>query len=300
MMKLSHIYQSAISLLFSIMLLGCTNSLMAQPERLERSLPLAFLNMDALLATEDGTVFAAEGFNGSRVFKITPGGNTTVYAEGLAGPIDMAQDAAGNLYVTNFLNASVSKITPDGTVTFFAETLPFPSGIVIDASGNLYVSQYGLTDPTTGLGTGDAIEKISPDGVVSTLSQGDLLVAPVGITLDEQGNIITANLHNGRVIKIEPNGQQHFIARPTPPEAVYAIGHLEFVEGRIYATGIQTQALYKINPDNGRFRTKDISNRVTFPNGLTYDASNQAVLVAPAFSAVANLTRFRVKNRDGE
>ncbi len=275
-----------------------TPALMAQESAFQRTLPLAFLTVDALLGTTDGTIYSAEGFNGTRIFKTTPDGNTTVYASGLNGPIDMALDQAGNMFVTNFLSASISKVDINGEVTHFADTLPFPAGIVIDDSGNLYVSQYGATDPQTGLGTGDAVQLITSAGEVSIYSQGDLLSAPVGITLDETGNVFTANLHNGRIIKIDANGEQHFIARPTPPEAVFAIGHLDYAEQRLYATGIQTQALYKINPDNGRVKTKDISNRVTFPNGITYDAPSQAMVVSPGFNNVAQLVRYRVRQRN--
>lgn len=282
-----------------LMLMACIPALHAEDAEtarsFERKLPLAFLHMDGLYNAANGNTYAAGGFNGTDVYQIMPDGSTVVFATGLAGPIDIAEDSSGNLYVTNFFSASVSKIDASGEVTHFADTVPFPSGIVADQNGNFYVSQFGVADPQTGLGTGDVIQKIDANGVASTFAQGDLLSAPVGITMDAAGNVYTANLHNGRIIKIDPSGQQHFVARPTPPEAVFAIGHLEYAGNRLYATGIQTQALYKIRPDNGRFKSKDISGRVSFPNGITYEAANQALLIAPGFSSVPHLDRFRVR-----
>ncbi|MEO0973711.1 MAG: hypothetical protein AAFX85_11505, partial [Pseudomonadota bacterium] len=114
----------------------------AQAEN-RRSLPLKALVMDGVHVASTGEIFTAEGFSGDRLFIITPEGNTFVVTEGLNGPIDVTEDSAGNLFVTNFNNATVSKVTPAGELSHFADTLPFPAGITIDADDNLYVSQFG-------------------------------------------------------------------------------------------------------------------------------------------------------------
>ena len=113
----------------------------------QRNLPIAFLGFDALHVANNGDTLAAEGFTGTRVFRIRADGTTTVVATGLQGPIDIAEDDEGALYVTNFLNATVSKIAPDGTVELFAQVLPFPAGIIRAPDGHFYVSHYGATDP---------------------------------------------------------------------------------------------------------------------------------------------------------
>jgi len=266
--------------------------------RPSRSLPVAFLSFDGLHVSSTGDTLAAEGFRGSRVFRIRPDGTTLVAAEGLAGPIDVAEDDDGALYVTCFLDATVRKVAPDGTVTLFATVLPFPSGIVRATDGNFYVSHYGTTDPNTGLGTGNTVLKLAPEGTVSTLSTGGALEAPVGIAIGKDEQVYVGNLHDGRVVAIAPDGQQRVVADLTGPEISFAIGHLAFADGKLYATGIQDQVLFRINVTNGRFRSRDLSKKATFPNGLAFDPVSQTLLVARGFTPNPDLVRIPVRSRN--
>ena len=108
------------------------------------------------------------------------------------------------------------------------------------------------------------------------------------------GDIYVGNFHDGRVIGIDPAGEQRVVADLTGPEVSFAIGHLAFAKGRIYATGIQNQALFRVNPKNGRFRARDISSRAAFPNGIAFDATNSALLIARGFSPNPDLVKIRV------
>ena len=57
-------------------------------------------------------------------------------------PRDLAFDASGNLYVTNWdAPNTVSKVDSDGDVTTFATGFSAPIGLAFDASGNLYVGE---------------------------------------------------------------------------------------------------------------------------------------------------------------
>ncbi|MDR2208343.1 MAG: hypothetical protein LBE22_05150 [Azoarcus sp.] len=102
-----------------------------------------------------------------RIRKITPagvvstlaGGDEEGFADGIGsdakflGPIGIASDATGNLYVAEFGNHRIRKITPAGEVSTLAggergfadgigsdANFNRPSGIVSDAAGNLYVA----------------------------------------------------------------------------------------------------------------------------------------------------------------
>jgi sugar lactone lactonase YvrE len=255
-----------------------------------RTLPLAFLTMDGIHADGSGMFYAADGFDGSRLYAITPEGTTTEFANGFSGPIDITNDSAGNLYVTNFNNATVSKVTPEGEVSEFASTLVGPAGITIDDEGNLYIAHFG-----GGNGDGTTILKVSPDGTSSVFSQGGLLSAPVGITFDDRGNLFTANLNNGIIIKIQPDGTQHQIAQIEAPNG-FAVGHLAFANGRLFATALAEQVVYVIRP-NGRMRVIRRTEEGNFPNGITFDAATNQILFTNTFAPTSGFKRIRLRNR---
>ncbi|MEL7025070.1 MAG: hypothetical protein AAGL69_15145 [Pseudomonadota bacterium] len=255
-----------------------------------KSLPLKVFNMDGIHVTPDGLIYAAEGFRGDRLFVITPDGRVFIQASGLAGPIDIANDSQGNLYVSNFNDGTVSKITTDGEVSKFADVLPGPAGIVVDSHDNVIVSHYGV-----GAGDGTTVSKISPQGVVSALSTGGLLLAPVATAIDDEDNVYVANFNEGSVIKIAPTGEQTFLAKLDAPDG-FAIGHLDFVNNRLFGTAIVDQKIIMIRK-SGKIQVRNQQlNEGRFPNGLTLDPVNNEILFTYGFGPVAEIERIPLRN----
>jgi streptogramin lyase len=185
-----------------------------------------------------GNLFVADSDN-STIRKITPGKVVTTVA-GLAGvtgsadgvgasarfngPRGVAVDNSGNIFVADTFNDTIRKITPAGSVSTFAGLAEAPGssngtggaarfneprGIAVDTAGKVYVADS----------VNDTVRVITPAAVVTTLAglagvSGSTdatggaarFFGPVGITVDDTGNVFVADTVNDLVRKITPAG----------------------------------------------------------------------------------------------
>jgi len=183
-----------------------------------------------------GNVYVADREN-HKIRKITPSGVVSTLAGSTQGfkddtgtaaqfnqPTGLTVDNVGNVYVADAANNNIRKITPSGVVSTFAGQLGgslggyidatgtsarfvYPTGITIDASGNLFVADYG----------NNKIRKITSARVVTTIAGSSYGFAdglgtvakfdsPIGITVDDSGNIYVADRYNYKIRKISPLG----------------------------------------------------------------------------------------------
>ncbi|MEM1042788.1 MAG: T9SS type A sorting domain-containing protein [Bacteroidota bacterium] len=247
-------------------------------------------SMDGLYVDRDGTLFATGGFVGTDIYRLTLDGDLSVFATGLVGPIHLTQAPSGTYYATEFNVTSatrsyVSEISPDGTVRRFADLKAGASDIVADADGNLYVSHFGYIQTANGR----SITEVA-GGFVEDFSESGLLSAPVGLDFDDEGNLYAANIFDGRIVKMAPDGTQSLFAS-LPPLEPFTIGHLIWAGGRLYATYLGASQVWVFEPDgtgrvyagSGETGQQDgPASEATFiqPNGIAASVTGDTLFVS--------------------
>jgi len=151
----------------------------------------------------------------------------------LAAPEDMAFDASGNLYVSEFSGNQVDRIDTNGMLTVFAGTgvqgfsgegglatdamLNLPAGLVFKPNGDLVIADH----------RNDCVREVDTAGIIKSIAgtctkrgaRGDggpatkaRLNDPIGITLDAAGNLYIADEQNALVRMIDTSGEMSTFA----------------------------------------------------------------------------------------
>lgn len=198
---------------------GATNAV-GPAARFNSPLGLAF--------AADGTLLVADSGN-HVIRRVAPDGAVTTLAGELEswgatdgpaatarfnGPVGLAFDRSGSLFVADSANHAIRRLTPDGTVTTFAGKLGEdgcvdgpasvarfckPAGLAFDAEGRLYVVDS----------FNHVLRRIAPDGAVSTVaglagvdgsSDGadgtGRFFNPYGVAVTASGSLIVSDTYN--------------------------------------------------------------------------------------------------------
>jgi hypothetical protein len=206
----------------------------------------SFDDPSAVATDSSGNVFVAD-FRNLTIRKVTPTGvvSTLAGTAGMSGsvdgtgaaarfegPVGVAADSAGNVYVADTFNdansgtysATIRKITPAGVVSTFAGTagtsgsvdgtgaaarFSNPQGLATDSAGNLYVADSGnctirKISPSAGVSTlaGDPSHCGSSDGMGAAVG----FSGPAGVAVDSGGNVYVADRGNDTIRKVTPAG----------------------------------------------------------------------------------------------
>ena len=162
------------------------------------------MNATGLAFDRAGNLYVSSRLEGS-IYRVTPGGNRSTYAQGMGVATGIAFDRDENLYVGD-RTGTIFKISPDRQIFVFATIEPSVSAyhLAFNAAGDLF-----LTGPTTS--SFDHVVRINPAGEVSSFYQG--LGRPQGLAFDIEGNLyVTASLAGARgVVRLTPKAKAELV-----------------------------------------------------------------------------------------
>ncbi|MEQ8768544.1 MAG: hypothetical protein RL885_31855 [Planctomycetota bacterium] len=151
----------------------------------------------------------------------------------------MATDKFGNLLIANGF-VGLLRVTPDGSVqTVYSG---HSSGVTIAANGDYLVSNAPQRE----------ILRVTPQGDVSSLLQGAVLINPLGLTRDNADNVYIANAGRRDIVKVATDGSFRIVSRdpaltfPTDV-AIGAGGNLIVPDGGTSGSGLD--AVFRIAPN---------------------------------------------------
>src|ERR1700726_3554668 len=157
------------------------------------------MNATSIAFDREGQMYVSSRHDGA-VYRVTPTGNMTTYAEGMGIATGIAFDRTHNLYVGD-RSGTIFKIGRDQQVFVFATLEPSVSAyhLAFGPQGDLFV-----TGPTTS--SFDAVHRIDPQGTVHKFFRG--LGRPQGLAFDALGNLyLAASLAGKRgIVKITSEG----------------------------------------------------------------------------------------------
>jgi sugar lactone lactonase YvrE len=190
----------------------------------------AFNTPSGLALDRKGNLYVADTGNHA-IRKITTNGIvSTLAGNGIAGsadgkgaqaqfngPVGVAVDAEGVVYVADTYNDRIRRIAPDGSVTTLAGgTLPgfvdgngaaaqfdTPTGIAVNKDGVVFVADA----------RNQALRRVGADGTVTTIAMAPedernaVLRRPVALAATHDGYLYVATNTRGRVLQVTPTGE---------------------------------------------------------------------------------------------
>lgn len=147
------------------------------------------------------------------------------------------------------------------------------NGVGVAADGTVYASNTGGTQ---------RIYKVTPSGQVSVFAEGAPLVAPNGVAIDGDGNIVVVNIGNNEVITFNPDGD---VVRTEHAVEGGNDGLVIMEDGTKYVSSVRYGSVSRIRPGQ---EAEVIASGIPSAASMCYDSvQNQLVIPMNSNNALA-------------
>ena len=205
--------------IFSLLLLF---AFVSKAQNVQTILDTTFEIDDALILDKAGNLYGSN-FDGDAVYKLTPSGQISVFANGMGTPNGLAFDSQENLHVVDPSVSRVYKISYSGV---FLDTFNIPgaSGIIKQRSSDtMYVATY----------SNQSVYKLAPDGNTTLWKQGTPLNGPVGFTYDDMGQLYVGNFNDRRILRLDEDTVEYIATIPGRANGTGWLGFIAYANGAI-------------------------------------------------------------------
>jgi hypothetical protein len=138
--------------------------------------------------------------------------------------------------------------------------------LAIDKAGNIYGT-------VTAMGDGAQVWKITPDGAASIFFQNTPLVAPNGVAIDPQGNIVVVNIGNPDVLTFSPEGK---LLKTEKAAQAGNDGLVIMADGTKYVSSVVNGGVSRIRPNQA---AELIAQNIPSPASMCYDSGAQQLVI---------------------
>jgi MBG domain (YGX type)/PASTA domain len=227
----------------------------------------------------------------------SPAVQTILLPSGLSGVGNLAVDAAGDVFVTDYNSGQTLELMPGGGQTSIVTNgQACQAGVAVDGAGDVFVSSTcannvveltpggvqttvgsGFTSPQSLAvdGAGDVfiadagsglVDEVTPSGALSTVPASGLS-NPYGVAVDGAGDVFIADNAGNKVVEVTPGGVQTTVGSGLKSPWAVAVD----AAGDVFISDFGNRRVEEVTP--GGVQTTVPVSGLGCPLGLTVDGS---------------------------
>ena len=285
---------------------------------------------DALILDDEGNLYGSH-YTGSQVWKITPEGELSEFTGGLNTPNGLAFDSNGDLHVIDNQGNRIYKVSPDGTKTTHVPNVFSPSGIIkMPESDTMIVSCWqgnrlikvapdgtyadfvvgnGLVGPVglaydendtlfVGNYTNRWIYKVSPSGMIDTLTFLNVPGQNIGFIAYREGFIYATIVWDNKIYKVDMDGNYELYAGSTQGNTDGDLSEAKFNQPNGILLSPGGDSLYISDFNSRSIRIISNLDGTVGTNDFIYHSSVKASVVFPNPAGSQTILSFELLKKE--